>query len=81
MPLDSMTPAARTPRSVLSKARWATRTQFLNLGFVVGVWGVHIPTVKARYDLDERSLAAALLATSVGSLLTLAIAGRTVGQL
>ncbi len=81
MPLDSMTPAPRTPRSVLSKARWATRTQFLNLGFVVGVWGVHIPTVKARYDLDERSLAAALLATSVGSLLTLAIAGRTVGQL
>jgi MFS family permease len=65
----------------LSRARWATRAQFLNLGCIAGVWGVHIPSVKARYALDERTLAAALLATSVGSLLTLAIAGPIVGRL
>lgn len=69
------------PRSDLSKARWATRAQFLNLGFVVGVWGVHVPSVKARYALDERTLALALLSISVGSLLTLFIAGRVVGAL
>ena len=71
----------RTPRTVLSRARWATRAQFLNLGFVAGVWGVHVPSVKSHYALDERTLAGALLAMSVGSLLTLSIAGRTVGRL
>ena len=81
MPPDQPTPTSRTPRSVLSRARWATRAQFLNLGFVVGVWGVHVPSIKGHYRLDERALAIALLATSVGSLLTLTIAGRTVGKL
>jgi MFS family permease len=80
MPTETPRPF-RTPRSALSRARWATRTQFLNLGFVAGVWGVHVPSVKAEYALDERTLAGALLATSIGSLLTLAIAGRAVGTL
>ncbi|HYW49569.1 MAG TPA: hypothetical protein VE861_03130, partial [Gemmatimonadaceae bacterium] len=65
----------------LSRARWATRTQFLNLGFVAGIWGVHVPSLKAHYALDERALAGALLAMSLGSVLTLTIAGRTVGKL
>ena len=73
--------SSRAPRSELSRARWATRAQFLNLGFVVGVWGVHVPTVKAHYALDERMLALVLLSTSIGSLLTLFIAGRLVGTL
>lgn len=68
-------------RPVLSRARWATRAQFFHLGFVGGVWGVHVPSVKATYGLDERSLAGVLLASSVGSLLTLAFAGRTVARL
>jgi predicted MFS family arabinose efflux permease len=69
------------PRTVLSRARWATRAQFLNLGFVAGVWGVHVPSLKAGYGLDERTLSGALLSMSVGSLLTLVIAGRAVGAL
>jgi MFS family permease len=81
MPAHARPLSTRTPRTALSKARWATRTQFLNLGFVAGVWGVHVPSLKAEYALDERTLAAALLATSVGSVLTLAIAGRLVGAL
>ncbi len=81
MPGDVLPLSARTPRTALSKARWATRAQFLNLGFVAGVWGVHVPSLKATYALDERTLAAALLATSVGSVLTLTIAGRLVGKL
>lgn len=81
MPHVQTTQSVRTPRAVLSRARWATRAQFLNLGFVGGVWGVHVPSVKGQYSLDARTLAIALLATSVGSLLTLTIAGRTVGKL
>jgi len=81
MPEDTFRAAARAPRSATSKARWATRAQFLNLGLVIGSWGVHIPSVKGRYALDERTLGLALLSMSVGSLLTLAIAGRVVGKL
>jgi predicted MFS family arabinose efflux permease len=81
MPPDMHTSSTRTPRTALSRARWATRAQFLNLGFIAGVWGVHVPSLKAHYALDERTLAGALLAMSVGSLLTLSIAGRTVGAL
>ena len=81
MPPDRQAASIRTPRSALSRARWATRAQVLNLGFVAGVWGVHVPSLKANYALDERTLAGALLAMSVGSLLTLTIAGRTVGRL
>jgi MFS family permease len=67
-------------RAILSRARWATRAQFLNLGFVAGIWGAHIPSLKAHYQLDERTLALALLATSIGSLATLSFAGRLVGR-
>ena len=73
--------APATSSIVLGRARWATRAQFANLGFVAGVWGVHVPSVKARYALDARTLALALLATSVGSVLTLTLAGRIVGRL
>jgi MFS family permease len=85
-PMDAMIADATADPSPfasprLSRARWATRAQFLNLGCIAGVWGVHIPSVKARYALDERTLAAAMFATSVGSLLTLSIAGPIVGKL
>ena len=63
--------SVRTPRTALSQARWAARAQFLNLGVVAGVWGVHVPSLKSHYALDERALAGALLAMSLGSVLTL----------
>lgn len=78
-PARDAQPAASRER--LSRARWATRGQFLLLGIVIGTWGVHVPSIKAHYGLDERLLAAALLSTSVGSVLTLVFAGRVVGQL
>ena len=76
--------ASDTPPSAhadLSRARWATRLQFLNLGLVIGVWGVHVPSVKSQFALDERTLSIALLSASVGSLMTLTFAGRIVGTL
>jgi fucose permease len=65
----------------LRRARWATRAQFLALGVVGGAWGVHVPSVKAHYALDERVLALVLLATSLGSVSALFFAGRVVGGL
>jgi MFS family permease len=69
------------PPDILRRARWATRAQFLALGVVGGAWGVHVPSVKAHYALDERVLALVLLATSVGSVAALFFAGRVVGAL
>ena len=57
-------------RSVPSTAtRWASRTQFFCAGFIFATWGVHIPTVKAHYGIDEAQLGLALLAAGVGALL------------
>lgn len=64
----------------LRAARWATRGQFLLFGFVSGVWGVHIPAVKAHYGLDASALSLALLALAVGAVLCLTIAGRVVSR-
>ena len=65
----------------LSRARWATRAQFLHLGVIAGVWGVHVPSIKVAYALDARLLAAVLLSSSAGSVLMLFLAGRVVGRL
>lgn len=65
----------------LHRARWATRVQFLNLGFIAGVWGVHVPSIKAHFALDERSLSLVLLSMSTGSLLSLLLAGRVIARL
>jgi fucose permease len=51
------------------------------LGVVVGTWGAHIPSVKARYALSEATLSLALLAVAVGTVSSLFIAGRVVGWL
>ena len=51
------------------------------LGIVVGTWGTHIPSVKARYELSAATLSLVLLAVAVGTVLALFIAGRIVGRL
>ncbi|HTT11449.1 MAG TPA: MFS transporter [Burkholderiaceae bacterium] len=70
----------RNPAARLRAARWATRMQFLALGFSAGVWGVHIPTVKAHYGLSEGTLSIALLAVAVGAVMCLSWAGRLVSR-
>lgn len=68
-------------RSVPSTAtRWASRTQFFCAGFIFATWGVHIPTVKAHYGIDEAQLGLALLAAGVGALLGISQAGRVIGR-
>ncbi|RZL43308.1 MAG: MFS transporter [Variovorax sp.] len=72
---------AATGRAPLSAAtRWASRTQFFCAGFIFATWGVHIPTVKAHYGIDEAQLGLALLAAGVGALLGISQAGRVIGR-
>jgi hypothetical protein len=65
----------------LARARWAVRAQFAALGLTGGAWRAHMPSLKARYGVDERGLALLLLAVAAGALLSLLFAGRMVGWL
>lgn len=58
----------------------AVRLQFFISGFLFATWGVHVPTVRAHYALDEQALAVTMLAAGVGALAGLAFAGRWVGR-
>lgn len=51
------------------------------LGVIVGTWGTHIPSVKARYALSEASLSLVLLAVAFGTVALLFVAGRVIGRL
>ncbi|HSV58356.1 MAG TPA: MFS transporter [Variovorax sp.] len=61
-------------------ARWATRTQFFCSGFIFATWGVHIPTVKLHYNVNEAELGLAMLAAGIGALVGLTQAGRWIGR-
>jgi predicted MFS family arabinose efflux permease len=63
------------------RALWATRGQFAALGIFSGVWGVHIPSVKAEYALGEMALSGVLLAAALGAITSLFVAGRVIGRL
>jgi predicted MFS family arabinose efflux permease len=60
--------------------RWASRAQFFGSGFIFATWGVHIPTVKIHYGVDEAALGLAMLAAGVGALLGLTQASRWIGR-
>lgn len=60
--------------------RWATRTQFFSSGFIFATWGVHVPTVKAHYGLDEAQLGFAMLAAGFGALLGITRASHWIGR-
>lgn len=60
--------------------RWASRVQFFSSGFVFATWGVHIPTVKAHYGVNEAELGLAMLAAGIGALLGLTQASRWIGR-
>lgn len=60
--------------------RWASRAQFFGSGFVFATWGVHIPSVKAHYGVDEAQLGLAMLAAGVGALLGLTQASLWIGR-
>ena len=55
--------------------------QFAALGVFGGAWGVHIPSVKAQYGLDEASLSMVLLSIACGAVASMFFAGRVIGRL
>ena len=63
-----------------ARMRWASRAQFFGSGFVFATWGVHIPTVKAHYGVNEAELGLAMLAAGIGALLGLTQASRWIGR-
>ena len=65
----------------LSRARRATRLQFLLLGIAAGSWGTHIPSVSARYSLSDATLSIVLLAVAVGTVSALFVAGTVIGRI
>ncbi|WP_306879818.1 MFS transporter [Variovorax boronicumulans] len=65
---------------VTASTRWASRAQFFSSGFIFATWGVHVPTVKAHYSLDEAQLGIALLAAGAGAMFGLTSAGRWIGR-
>jgi len=69
-----------TVPSLVPAARWATRTQFFCSGFIFATWGVHIPTVKAHYAIDEAGLGLAMLAAGAGALFGISRAGSWIGR-
>ncbi len=65
----------------LSAARRATRAEFAALGVIGGAWGVHVPSVKAVYRLDEIGLSVVLFAAAAGAVLSLFAAGRVIARI
>ena len=63
----------------VQRARHATHVAFFVFGFVMAMVGVHVPSIRAHYRLDDGALAIALLGLAVGAVLCLASAGRLIG--
>jgi predicted MFS family arabinose efflux permease len=69
-----------TTMKVTASHRWASRAQFFSSGFIFATWGVHVPTVKAHYGIDEAQLGLAMLAAGAGAMFGLTSAGRWIGR-
>lgn len=73
--------AQTAPPAGLRRARRATHAAFFVFGFVMAMFGVHVPSVRMHYGLDDGTLALALLGVAIGAVLCLALAGRLIGRL
>jgi fucose permease len=60
----------------LRRARHAVHAAFFVFGVIVSALGVHVPSIRAHYRLDDGGLSVALLAVAMGAVLCLAFAGR-----
>jgi fucose permease len=73
-------PVADAPPRRLRAAIWALRAQFFVAGALFATWGVHVPSIKSHYGLGERSLAIAMMAASLGSVVSLLYAGKVLAR-
>ncbi len=49
-------------------------------GFLYATWGVHVPTVKAMFDLNDASLSVAMFAIAGGAIVTMSRMARWIGR-
>lgn len=73
--------ALEPPRTAVRRAMLATAAMFFGLGMLSGAWGVHVPSVKGVYGLDEWHLSWVLVAAALGATGALWLAGRVIGRL
>ena len=57
------------------RARLASMGLFFTAGWVFASWGVHVPTVKEKFGLDDAQLSVALFAVAGGSILAMSKVG------
>ena len=67
------------PRCLHAAIR-ALRVQFFVAGALFATWGVHVPSVKVHYGLGEASLAIAMMAMGIGSVVALLYAGKVLAR-
>ncbi|ALS62765.1 MFS transporter [Pandoraea norimbergensis] len=75
-----MTSASAKPRSGFWPARAATMALLFCSGFLYATWGVHVPTVKAMFDLNDASLSVAMFAIAGGAIVTMSRMARWIGR-
>jgi len=68
------------PRRLPLSARAATMALFFVNGATFATWGIHIPTVKARFGLSEASLSLAMFMVAAGAILSIKFVGRWVAR-
>ncbi|MBN4665371.1 MFS transporter [Pandoraea nosoerga] len=75
-----MTSQPVKPRSGFWPARAATMALLFCSGFLYATWGVHVPTVKAMFDLNDANLSVAMFAIAGGAIVTMSRMARWVGR-
>ncbi|MCI3206021.1 MULTISPECIES: MFS transporter [Pandoraea] len=75
-----MTSDIAQPRTGFWPARAATMALLFCSGFLYATWGVHVPTVKAMFDLNDASLSVAMFAVAGGAIVTMSRMARWVGR-
>ncbi len=82
--IESPSPTASTPSpspSAVSRATRGTMALFFANGATFATWGVHIPTIKARFELSDAMLSLAMLAVAGGAIIAMGPVGRWVAKL
>lgn len=69
------------PSRSMEAHAWLVRVQFFSLGFCMGTWGVHVPSVRGHFGLSDAALAVALLAAACGAVACLVGATSVVERL
>jgi fucose permease len=66
----------RVSAAAALRARIATMGLFFTAGWVFASWGVHVPTVKEKFGLNDAQLSIALFAVAGGSIASMPVIGK-----